>query len=87
MSHPKKEYCLLTIRIDQNSMDIINQLREDTGLSVREIVGYSSKPCECCRAEMVTAYNSKDKSVKIKRGILFHSMLTKHGSYTIKENQ
>jgi hypothetical protein len=78
----KSKYCQIVIRISQEEFDIIQGIREKTSLSYREIVGYSSKPCDCCKGLDVVAYNSQDKNVKIKRGLLFHSLLHKYGHYT-----
>ena len=75
------KYYRIDIRVDEETFDIINKLVAETGLSQREILAYSSQPCGCCPDTEITAYNSKDRNVKIPRGILFNSLLTKYGSY------
>ena len=80
-----KDYCQTTIRLDTETFELIKQLKKETGLSSKEILSYSSKPCDCCKAELVLAWNSKDKSVKIKRGILFQSMLKKNSTYDVSK--
>lgn len=75
-----KTYRKISLRIDEETYQMIKNLREKTGLSEREILAYSSQPCDCGPQE-VSAYNSKDKSVKIPRGILFNSLLTKYSTY------
>jgi hypothetical protein len=74
-------YCQVTIRIDPETASKIEELQKSTGLSIRDILGYSSKPCSCCKDVSIVAFNSQDKDVKIPRGILFTSLLTKHESY------
>lgn len=77
----EKNYYTLRLRVDEETWNLVKKLSEDTGLSMREIVGYSSQPCGCCPDTQVRAYNSKDRSISIKRGILYDALLTKYQSY------
>lgn len=81
MAKDQKGYCILMIRVDPDTAFQIEKLKEETGLSVREILGYSDKTCDCCKNTQVVAFNSKDKTIKIPRGILFHALLKKHSTY------
>lgn len=80
-------YCQITIRIDSETAKQIEELQASTGLSIRSIVGYSSKPCSCCKDIPIVAFDSQDKDAKIPRGILFKSLLTKNGSYQKKNKK
>lgn len=74
-------YYTAIMRLDKATYDLIEKLRKDTGLSIREILAYSSEPCGCCPDTEISAYNSQDKTIKIPRGILFNSLLTKYADY------
>ena len=83
---PKKKYCyngsiiyrehtipshpVIFLRVSRSVMKRIIDAKIDTGLSVREVLEYSGKPCECCKDINVTVYNKQNNSVQIKRGIL-----------------
>lgn len=82
----KKIYHQFVLRVDEDTWNLVQKLVEDTGLSMREILGYSSQPCGCCPDTQVRAYNSKDKSISIKRGILYDALLTKYSSYAKNES-
>ena len=75
------KYHRINIRVDKETFDLLKKLSLDTGLSEREILAYSSQPCGCCPDTEIAAYNSRDKTIKIPRGILFNSLLTKYGNY------
>jgi hypothetical protein len=81
MHKEKNGSCIVTFRVDEETGILIEKLKEETGLSIREILGYSAKTCECCKDTAVVAYNSKDKNVKIPKGILFKSLLRKNSTY------
>lgn len=81
MERDKKGYFTIQLRIDRVTAELIQKLKEDTGLSIREIVGYSDKACECCKNISIVAFNSKDKTVKIPRGILFQALQRKNSTY------
>lgn len=65
-----RKYPMLRIRVDVTTYKEIIDARIDTGLSDRQILGYSSKPCESCKTSKVFAFNSEDEKVEVKRGIL-----------------
>lgn len=65
-----RKYPSLRIRVDQLTMRDIIDARIDTGMSDRQILGYSSCPCDSCKNISVQAYNNADKKVEIKRGLL-----------------
>jgi hypothetical protein len=77
----RKSYFQITLRIDEETYHELEQIRKDTGLSLREIVAWSSEPCPCCPDVDVHAYTGKSSIVRIRRGILFNSLLTKYQTY------
>jgi hypothetical protein len=72
------KYNELHIRVDSETKKMLIDQSEITGLSVREILGYSSKHCDNCKGVNVIAYNSKEKKVGIPRAILYKSLLKKN---------
>jgi len=58
---------------------------EETGLSVAQLLGHSSKPCECCRNTNVITFNSQNEKVSVIRGLLFKSTQSKYGVYNNKK--
>lgn len=72
------KYNELHIRVDCETKKMLIDQSETTGLSIREILGYSSKHCDCCKGMNVIAYNSKEKQIGIPRGILYKSLLKKN---------
>lgn len=81
----EKIYHSVILRVDDDTWELIENLKKATGLSAREILGYSSQPCKCCPDAQVRPYNSQDKAVSIKRGILYDALLTKYQSYDKNE--
>lgn len=64
------KYPVVRFRVSVPVMKEIIDARLDTGLSDRQILGYSSKPCDACIGIKVSTYNSNDDVVEVKRGIL-----------------
>lgn len=81
---PIYKYNQIQIRVDSETKKQMIDLVESTGLSSKEILGYSSKPCVHCKGIYVTAHNSKDKGATIPRGILFEDWKKKYGEYNTK---
>jgi|ERR1700733_14306071 len=73
-----RKYNLIHLRVDTETKKILIDQCEITGLSEREILGYSSKHCDCCKGLNVIAYNSKEKQIGIPRAILYKSLLKKN---------
>jgi hypothetical protein len=80
----KSKYPSLNIRMDETTDKLLIELEQQTGLSKREIVAYSSQPCVPCDKDFVSVLGKDDKIVKIPRGILYNSMMQKHSSYQKK---
>lgn len=57
---------------------------ERTGLPIRKILGYSSKPCDQCIHTDVVVY-TKGKEIRIKRGIFSRHIPEGNGSSIIKQ--
>lgn len=81
----KPKYINFVMRIDSATAELLEKLHEETGLSKRDILGFSSKPCGPCGEESVSVFTKKHKTMQIPRGILFNSMLTKHSEYQKKK--
>lgn len=79
------KYFTLIMRIDEETHNLLEKLQEQTGLSKREILGYSSQPCGPCGKEDVPVFTKSHKTMSIPRGILFASLLTKHSGYKNKK--
>ena len=67
---PIRKYNQVTIRLDTVTYKELLRTEMETGLSQRQIIGYSSKPCNCCTGTFVRVLGKEDKEVKIIRGIL-----------------
>lgn len=81
-----KRYNRIVISVDEKTFKEIITLQE-TGLSSRKILGYSSTPCKHCEKIDVIAYDRDDNEVKIKRGILSKRIPTTHcGKNKIEHN-
>lgn len=80
----KSKYFNFIMRIDEETHNLLEKLQRETGLSKREILGYSSQPCGPCGKEDVHVFTKTHKTMAIPRGILFASMLTKHSGYEKK---
>lgn len=80
----KPKYYKISLRIDEATFNLLEKLREDTGFSHREILGYSSKTCVPCNQIEIPVFNKKRQTVYIPLGILFKSMFTKHSGYDKK---
>jgi len=52
---------------------------ERTGMPISKILMISSQPCEVCTKISVTAFNSKDEEVQIKRGLLSRPHIENNG--------
>jgi len=65
-----QKYPRINIRVDQITMQEIIDASIESGMSYREILGYSSRPCECCQNKGVVVFDRKDQKITIKRGIL-----------------
>ena len=65
-----RRYPEVLVRVDQITMRELIDASEETGMSFREIIGYSARPCECCMNKGVTVYDKSDKPKQIKRGIM-----------------
>lgn len=81
----KPKYHKLTIRIDEKTNDLLEELHKNTKLSKRDILGFSSQPCIPCQDNEVRVFTKERKTMLIPRGILFNSMMTKHNGYERKK--
>lgn len=81
-----RRYQKITIRLSAEAIKQIIDTQETTNLSAAQILGHSSKPCDCCKGLNVTTFNSDNEKVFVPRGILFKSTLTKHGSYLTRKS-
>ena len=68
--HFVHQYNKLQIRVSQSEYKKFIDAKLDLGLSTREVLEFSGRPCDCCRDTEVLVFNKKDSPVKIKRGIL-----------------
>lgn len=61
-----------TIRIRVNDEEFLQfQKYKNLGLSERDILEATCRPCERCENTEVIVFNKKNESIKVKRGILF----------------
>jgi hypothetical protein len=67
---PVKKYESITIRIDSLTKKRLIDLQQDTGLSERKIICYSSKPCAKCADQFVIVFDNQDKQHKIPKGLI-----------------
>lgn len=67
---PLKDHPMIKLRVSQFEFKKFVDAKLDLGLSAREFLEYSGKPCTHCVDSEVIAYNKKDIEVKVKRGIL-----------------
>lgn len=61
---------IIRFRVDPSTFKNLIDIREETDLSFRKIIGYSDKPCTHCNGIDVVAQNYKGDEVKIPRGII-----------------
>lgn len=72
-----RRYNRIEFKVDAKTFKEILTLQL-SGLSVRKILGYSSKPCIKCESIDVITYNREGDEVKIKRGLLSKRIPTTH---------
>lgn len=68
-SDKEDKYPRIYIRVSPQEAKMFKQFQEQ-GLSARDIICHSSRPCKCCQGIDVIAYDKQDNVIKIKRGIL-----------------
>jgi len=82
----KKKYFRIDLRVDEETFKLVEKLSSDTGLTQREILSYSSKPCTPCGEKEIMVFNHRErKTVAIPVGILFNSLKMKHSVYDNKK--
>lgn len=81
---PVRKYNLIVFRADPITYKELLEAQYTTGLSPRQIFGYSSKPCNCCKGSFIHVYTDSKGEVKIKRGML--ATRIPEGSGTNKKN-
>lgn len=79
------QYPFFIFRTTPEIFKSLIDLADETGLSIAQLAGHSSKPCDCCRGLNVVTFNADNEKVFVPRGILFKSALTKHGTYNRKK--
>lgn len=67
---PIRRYNRITLRLDPISYKELIKAESESGLSQRQILGYSSRPCNCCNGTFVRVLGKDDNEVKIARGLL-----------------
>lgn len=82
---PIRRYNKVQIRLDPISYKELIQAEVDSKLSQRQILGYSSKPCNCCTGTFVRVLGKDGNEVKIIRGLL--SKRIPDGSGTAKKHK
>lgn len=66
-----KKYPQIIVRISVYEEKLFKQLKKDHNMSAREVLEYSSCPCEKCKGSKVIAYDKEDGSpIEIPRGII-----------------
>lgn len=65
-----RKYNTIYLRLTESEYKKFIDAKEKYGLSEREILELSGKPCECCKNTEVISYNKNDDPIYIKRGIL-----------------
>lgn len=68
--HILKPYNRIYLRVSQFEFKKFIDAKLDLGLSAREFLEYSGKPCEHCINTEVLVYDKDDNAIKVKRGIL-----------------
>lgn len=63
-----RKYNKISLRVDELTYKDLIDAKEETGLSDRKILGYSSMPCRCCEGTHVIIFTDNGER-KIKRGI------------------
>jgi hypothetical protein len=76
----------IKIRVDQITLKKIIDVQDETNLSVRKILSYSSTPCEKCKLELVRVITD-DGEVRIERGILSKRIPSSHGNCKNRGNE
>jgi|GEM_PF-4227214 hypothetical protein len=78
----------IAFKVDAKTMKEILLAQFKSGLSVRKILGHSSKPCNRCEGTEIIAYNREGDEVKIPRGILSKRIPETHcGNTKIEHNE
>ena len=67
---PIRRYNHIGIKLDPITYKELLRAEIETGLSQRQILGYSSRPCKLCEGAFVRVLNSNSMEVKIIRGLL-----------------
>lgn len=67
---PIRKYPVVKIYVDTISLKQIIDTQQDTGLSVKKILAYSSRPCSCCTGVNVIILKKDGKEIEIPRGII-----------------
>lgn len=66
-----RKYNTLRIRVSQWEFKQFIDAKEELGLSERQVIENSNRPCECCKGIEVTLMNKKKtKTITIKKGLL-----------------
>lgn len=69
--HPIRTYNVIVFRVSQFEIKKFIDAKIDNGISARQLIEQSSKPCHHCIGTEVQFINKDDEDVKIKRGFLY----------------
>lgn len=69
--HPVRTYNDIHFRVTQFEFKRFIDARLDNGVSARQLIEYSSKPCYHCIGTEVKFVNKDDEDVTVKRGFLY----------------
>lgn len=76
---------LVTLKLSPIEFKELIDIEIDTGLSLRKIIGYSSRPCEKCKGTSVVVFDKDDKELRIRRGFLSNRIPTNSGINRVKQ--
>lgn len=65
-----RTYNQIILRVSQYEFKKFIDFKLDSRLSARDVIEATGQPCQCCKGSSVIAYNNRDESVEIKRGLL-----------------
>lgn len=65
-----RKYNTINIRLSPTEYKKFIDAKMDYGLSERDLLEISGRPCDCCKNTDVISYDKNDDPIYIKRGIL-----------------
>lgn len=65
-----RRYNTLYLRLNQFEMKKFIDMQNDTKLTFRELIEYSSEPCQQCKDVSVHVFNKEGDQVSVPRGLL-----------------